>query len=229
MKKTVSVCALLLALFAVAFSQHAWAQADRGAIKGEIQDSQKASIASAHITLKAESTGVVVNTTSSDTGQFTFLNLLHGSYTLTAEAPGFRTSSQTGIMVDVGRTVSLELILQPGAVSETVNVTGAAAAVDTQTSDIGTIITPREIKDLPVTLTGDMRNPLSFVTLAPGVNGSVPGATPDYRLHISGAASFTNDVYIDGIPVSNTNLPGDISTNSSTPRCCQRIQADQQQ
>lgn len=211
--KTISFCAVLLAFTAVGLSTRLLAQADRGAIKGEVQDSQKANIPSAKITLKEESTGVVLDAVAGDAGQFSFLNLLHGVYTLTVAAPGFHTSTQNSIVVDVGRTIGLVVTLQPGQVTETVNVLSTAAAVDTQTSDIGTTVTSKEIEDLPVTLTGDMRNPLSFVTLTPGVSGSVPGNTPDYRLHISGSSSFSNEVYIDGIPVSNTNLPGDISTN----------------
>ena len=211
--KTLSFCAVLLAFSIVGLSTRLLAQADRGAIKGEVQDSQKANIPAAKITLKEESTGVVLDTVAGDTGQFSFLNLLHGVYTLTVAAPGFHTSTQNNIVVDVGRTIGLVVTLQLGQMTETVNVSGTAAAVDNQTSDIGTTVTSQEIQDLPVTLTGDMRNPLSFVTLTPGVSGSVPGATPDYRLHISGSSSFSNEVYIDGIPVSNTNLSGDISTN----------------
>jgi hypothetical protein len=211
--KTKTFCMLLLALSTLGTSTRVLAQADRGAIKGEVQDSQKANISAAKITLREESTGVSAETVAGDSGQFSFLNLLHGVYTLTVSAPGFQTTTQTNVAVNVGRTIGLVVTLQPGQVTESVNVNGTAAAVDTETSDIGTVVTAQEIKDLPVTLSGDMRNPLSFVTLTPGVSGSVPGATPDYRLHISGSASFTNDVYIDGIPVSNTNLPGDIGAN----------------
>ena len=69
------------------------------------------------------------------------------------------------------------------------------------------------MKNLPVSLSGDMRNPLNFVVLTPGVSGSQPGATPDYRLHFSGSVSFANEVYIDGIPLMNTNLSGDVAAD----------------
>jgi hypothetical protein len=98
-------------------------------------------------------------------------------------------------------------------VQQTVTVSAASAAIETQTSDIGTTITPQEIKDLPVSLSGDMRNPLNFVLLTPGVSGSTPGPTPDYRLHISGSVSYANEVYVDGIPIVNTNLSGDVENN----------------
>ncbi|HEV2710152.1 MAG TPA: TonB-dependent receptor [Edaphobacter sp.] len=194
-------------------SGNAWAQVDRGAIKGEIQDTGHASIPDAQLTLKNEATGVVADTTSGASGQFNFLNIPAGVYTLTSTAKGFSTSVQQHVTVGVGSTFALTVTMQPGQVEQTVTVSGNAGTVETQTSDIGTVITPQEIKDLPVSLNGDMRNPLNFVTLTPGVSGSTPGATPDYRLHISGSSSYANEVYIDGVPVMNTNLGGDIGAN----------------
>ena len=188
-------------------------QADRGAIKGEVQDTTHAAVPNATLTLKNEATGVAVTTASGASGQYSFLDLQPGVYDLTAEAPGFGTVVRQHIEVGVGNTVALTVTMQPGQVQQTVTVAASAATVDTQTSDVGTTITPREIKDLPVSLSGDMRNPLNFVVLAPGVYGSTPGPTPDYRLHISGSVSYANEVYIDGIPVMNTNQSGDIGSN----------------
>ena len=115
---------------------------------------------------------------------------------------------QRNIIVGVGQTLALEVVLQIGQVSQTVTVAANTGQLETETSDIGTEISPEEIKDLPVSLQGDMRNPLNFVLLTPGVSGSEPGATPDYRLHISGSVSFADEVYIDGVPLMDTNLAG---------------------
>ncbi|HVW76151.1 MAG TPA: TonB-dependent receptor [Alloacidobacterium sp.] len=190
-----------------------WAQADRGVVRGQVQDTQDAIVPNAQLTLKNEATGVVVTTTSGTSGQFNFLSLSPGAYTLTIEAPGFSKSVQQHIEVGVGTTVALTETLQPGQVEQTVTVSSAAATIETQTSDIGTTITPQEIKDLPVSLNADMRNPLNFVILTPGVAGSVPGASPDYRLHISGSVSYSNETYIDGIPIMNTDQGGAIGYN----------------
>ena len=148
--KTRLMLVTLLAISILSMPLRTLAQADRGAIKGEVQDSQKASLPGAQITLKNEATGVTESTTSGSSGQFNFLNLSPGVYTLTTEVKGFSTSTQQHIAVDVGRTLTLTVSLQVGAVQETVSVSGDVAAVDTQTSDIGTIVTPNEIKDLPV-------------------------------------------------------------------------------
>src|SRR4030088_1571502 len=144
----------LLAISVLSMPLRTFAQARRGAIKGEVQDSQKASLPDAQITLKNEAPGVTASPTSGPSGQFNFLNLAPGVYTLTTEVKGFSTSTQQHIAVDVGRTLTLTVGLQVGAVQEAVNVLGDVAAIDTQTSDIGTVVTPNEIKDLPVPLSG---------------------------------------------------------------------------
>jgi hypothetical protein len=190
-----------------------WAQADRGAIKGVTQDTQHAAVLDARLTLINEATTVAQTSSSGPSGAFNFLNLSPGVYTLTTEAKGFSTAVQQHITVGVGSTLALTITLQPGQVQQTVTVSANAAEVETQTSDIGTAITPQEIKDLPLSLSGDMRNPVNFVLLTPGVNGSTPGATPDYRLHISGSVSYANEVYIDGVPVMNTTKSGNIGDN----------------
>lgn len=186
------------------------AQIDRGAIKGDVVDSQKASVSGAKLTLKEETTGVVTRAVSGAHGEFSFLSLLPGVYTLESEASGFSRSVQEHIAIGTGATVALTVMLQPGEVQQAVTVSAVTANVETQTSDIGTVITPEEIKDLPLPMNGDSRNPLSFVFLTPGVSGSVPGANPDYRLHISGSNSYANEVYMDGVPVMATDLPGGI-------------------
>ncbi|HZZ37781.1 MAG TPA: carboxypeptidase regulatory-like domain-containing protein [Acidobacteriaceae bacterium] len=190
-----------------------WAQLNLGSIKGEVQDAQQAAIQGAKLTLHSDTTGVTLTSVSGQSGEYQFLELAPGTYTLTAVASGFNTSVHQDVAVRTGSTIVVNIALQPGQVQQTVTVKSNAAALETETSDIGTTISPQEIKDLPVSLSGDMRNPLNFVTLTPGVSGSTPGATPDYRLHISGSVSYADEVYVDGVPIMNTNLAGDVSEN----------------
>jgi hypothetical protein len=189
------------------------AQADRGSIKGVVHDEQNAAIPNATLTLQSESNGTQIHSVSLAGGDYSFSNLNSGLYTLTIEAPGFGKTVQQHLVVAVGSTTPLELTLHAANVNQVITVSSDNDAVDTQTSEIGTVITPREIQDLPVPMSNDMRNPLSFVTLTPGVAGSEPGPSPDYRLHISGSPSSSNEVYIDGVPIVNTNLQGDASLN----------------
>ncbi len=115
-------------------------------------------------------TGVTLTSVSGASGEYQFLELTPGTYTLTTVAAGFTTSVHQDIAVRTGSTVVVNISLQPGQVQQTVTVKANAAALETETSDIGTTISPQEMKDLPVSLSGDMRNPLNFVTLTPGVS-----------------------------------------------------------
>ncbi len=200
---------VVLAVFAV----ESRAQGDRGSIGGVVVDSQGLAIPATRIALANPATGIQTETSTTESGNFLFTGLLPGTYNISARFEGFKAFSQTGVQVDVGRTTSLRISMEPGQVQETITVEGAPPILDTQTSDTGTAVTRRQIQDLPMPLTADSRNPMNFAILAPGVSGSVPGATPDLRLHVSGAPTNSTEVYIDGIPIADTNETGNINAN----------------
>ncbi len=189
------------------------AQLDRGTIKGTVADAQNAAVAGAKITLNNPATGANQETTTSSAGSFTFIGLVPGQYTISCEVTGFKKFVQESVTVDVGRTTGVNVSLQPGTVYESVTVNEQAPPLDSETSDVGTSVTRRDIMNLPVPLTSDSRNPLSFVILTPGVSGSVPGATPDLRLHVNGTPTGSSEVYIDGVPAADTNMSGNIQAN----------------
>src|SRR6185503_1841295 len=107
--RALPVVLFIVCMTTLGLSGNAWAQVDRGAIKGTTQDAQKASVPDAQLTLKNEATGVTQNSTSGASGQFNFLNLAPGVYTLASAASGFSTSVQQNIVVGVGSTVSIEV------------------------------------------------------------------------------------------------------------------------
>ena len=214
--RRINFCLISFVLFAtalLAFARPSYAQANLGSVQGQVQDKQHAAVPDSQLTLTNEQTAVAQKAVSGSSGTFSFLNITPGTYTLAAEAKGFAKSVQQHIIVGVGTAVTNNVVLSPGQVAEVVTVEADAAHVDTETSEIGTTITPGEIKDLPVSLNADMRNPLNFVVLTPGVAGSEPGSSPDYRLHFSGSVSYADEVYIDGVPIMETNLAGNITNN----------------
>ncbi len=211
---TRSFLAALFTILLIALLQgSALGQANLGSIKGEVKDVRDAVVPVAQLTLTNEATGVAVGSRSGPTGQFSFVDLNPGTYTLSTEAAGFRTSVQQHIVVGVGQTVPLDVVLEIGNVTQTVTVDAYGAELETQTSDIGTQISSQAMQDLPVSMSGDMRNPVNFVVLTPGVSGSEPGAEPDYRLNVAGSPAYGNEVYIDGVPQMNTTEPGNIGND----------------
>jgi hypothetical protein len=213
MMTSTRLATVALLLLASVLTSPAFGQSDRGAIKGVVTDPQGAVVAGVTVTLTNAATGMSAGVTTDSSGNFLFPALVVGGYRLTTERAGFKKFSQPDIQVEVGRTTTLTVALAPGDVNETIAVTEQALALDTATSDTGTSVTRRQIIDLPVPLTGSMRNPLNFVILTPGVSGSVPGANPDLRFNISGTPATSAEVFVDGVPISDTNASGDISTN----------------
>lgn len=118
---------LTLAVLAVlsALTTSAFAQSDRGSIKGLVVDQQDRVIAGAAVTLTNTATGVRVQATTDDSGNFLFPSLIVGSYEVTTEFTGFKKSVQPDVQVEVGRTSALTITLSPGAMAETVTVEAA--------------------------------------------------------------------------------------------------------
>ena len=125
-----------------------------------------------------------------------------GKYDVTATAPGFQTSKQTGVDVLVSNTTAVTFTLTVGAVTESVVVSAGATVVQSESSDVGTVIDSRQVVELPLALggVGAMRSPEAFMFLAPGVTG--PGtANSNNGIFISktGAGqNFGNEVLLDG-------------------------------
>jgi len=209
-----SIARAFIAVLAVSLlSVFALGQSDRGSIKGVVVDQQDQVIPGAAVVLTNAATGARAQLTTDNSGNFLFPSLIVGKYQLTVERAGFKKFAQPEVQVEVGRTTTLTVTISPGEVTETITVTEQALALDTATSDTGTSVSRRQILDLPVPLTGSMRNPLNFVILTPGVSGSVPRSNPDLRFNISGTPATSAEVFVDGIPISDTNASGDISTN----------------
>src|SRR5580693_2715248 len=163
------------ALFVLVTAGSALSQSDRGTIAGTILDSSGAAVQGATIVATGVDTGAVYKTTSNDTGAYRISDMQLGAYNLTVAAAGFKTSEQKGLVVQVNTTSSLDITLQPGDVKETLTVVADMPTLQTETSDIGTVVSTRQILELPlaVNATGQshLRSPETFVFLTPGTAG----------------------------------------------------------
>ena len=192
-----AVSALVL-LLATAAS----AQSDRGTIGGSILDSSGASVADATVTATGANTGAVYRTTTTSTGSYRISDMQVGSYNISVTAQGFKTAQQTGVVVQVNTTTSLDITLQAGSLSETVTVEGDLPTLQTETSDIGTVVDKKQIMELPLALGGQgvLRAPEAFVFLTPGTTG--PGSNDSsngvFEAKLGGGQNFGNEVILDG-------------------------------
>ena len=201
---------LLSAALFVAFCIPLLAQVDRGSISGTVTDPSSAVIANVAITINQTETNASFHATSSSNGTFSFVNLPIGSYVLRAEAAGFRRQEVKDIKVEVNQQAKVDVNLQVGDVTQTVEVQAAASLIQTESTDVGTVIDNKRFLDLPLTLGGGIRNPSAFILLTPGVS---PGST--WEKHIGGGGSFNDQIYYDGIALSRGDLANDAEVNPS--------------
>ena len=170
MRRTrVGVC--VLSLTGLLLSPALFGQSDRGIITGTVTDPSGAVIAGASVAATNSATGVSTRTVSASGGNYTISLLRVGTYDVTAEQTGFKKYVHSGITLEVGQTLSLDIQLQVGARTETVQVTAQAEILQRDTSGRGTVISSRDIEELPIVSQGEQRNPGFYMTLAPGVTG----------------------------------------------------------
>src|SRR5690349_7628278 len=107
------------------------AQSFQGSLRGRITDPKSATIPLARITILNEGTGAARTAVTTDQGEYIFAALTPATYTVVAEAPGFKKSTRAGIVVSTQTAVTIDLVMQLGEVSEQVNVTAEAPLIDT--------------------------------------------------------------------------------------------------
>jgi hypothetical protein len=179
-----------------------FAQFETGEVLGTIRDQRNEVISKAAVSLLNQDTGITVKTTTDDTGNYNFAQVKPGNYTVKAEATGFSKALAADIRVDVNARQRVELTLQVGQVSEVVEVTGAAAAVETDSSQKGQVINTQQIVELPL----NGRSYADLALLATNVKKSpmsgtfAANSTPrEAAFNVNGMRSVFNNFLLDGL------------------------------
>ena len=211
--KTYKVWTRLSALLAgvLLFSGVAGAQVEQGRFVGHIQDPTGAVIVGAKVEATNVATNIVQRGITNDGGDFVITPVLAGSYMLTVTAEGFQKATTKVIEVQVGQIVRQDLILPIGTANTTVEVTSTAPLLSTDSATVGTVITNKQVVELPVNGRGFYR----LAQLTPGaallpptgnslairpevVNGNV----------ISGIRGSATSFLMDGVDVSEQHQGG---------------------
>jgi len=163
--------------------------AQSSSLQGIVSDQQGASIPDAVIALSNQETAVSRRVVSSPTGAYSFPQLPPGTYRIEVQKPGFKSSVQS-VRLQINTPATLELKLEIGQVSESINVVAETPAVNTTNASVGNPFTELQIRQLPL-LT---RNVVDLLSLQPGVtpSGEVAGAKRDQ-----------NNVTLDGVDVND--------------------------
>jgi hypothetical protein len=175
-----------------------------GTIKGTVIDPSGAVVPGAAVSATHVLTGVESRREATSAGLFVIAPLSAGTYKVAATAPGFRTVVQEQIIVDALGTVELTLKLDVGATAESVTVTAAPPELNTNDARMGQTIRNEMYTALPLAMgNGNPRNPAAFIYLMPGVQ---EGGTFGF---INGGQSFSKDVYIEGLPITDAVRQGE--------------------
>jgi hypothetical protein len=188
-------------VFAFLSATLAYAQFDSATVLGTVRDSAQANVANATVTLTSAGTAIAVTQETDVSGDFRFVNVRPGAYTLRVQKQGFATASAAEFTVTVGTRQRVDLTLQVASVSETVTITGEAKQLETDTSSRGHAMQATQIVNLPL----NGRSYADLALLAPGVRRSTLNVTPDggslrdASYNINGMRSALNNFIIDGV------------------------------
>ena len=189
--------ALQLSCFLLIFVVTAWG-AVAGSISGTAKDASGSAVPNASVTVREVNTGLVYRTQTDDKGYYTLPVLPVGRYDLELQAPGFRAYWRKGIGLDTNAALTLDAALEVGSESETVSVNDNALHVETIETQIGQVITGRQMEAVPL----DGRSFTDLLSLQAGV---APAS--------SITSSTVQDVGATTLSPSGTLNPGTISVN----------------
>ena len=173
------------------------AQAYFGGIVGTVTDPSNAAIPNAAITITNTQTGVQYHLTTNQTGYYAASQLIPGTYTVTAQIKGFQTQVVGPVKIDVNSTVTANMTLKVGAVSQKVQVQAVAPLINTTSGTVGTIVNNKTVLEMPL----NGRNYTQLLELVPGSvsTGNIFQASGGSNYSVSGMQSMQSDFTLDGV------------------------------
>ena len=196
----------------LAFSVAGLAQGPTAEISGTAQDPSGAVLAGVVVTVTNPATNTQRTSTTNAAGTYSLPALPPGVYNMKAELAGFSAQTRNGIELQVGQVARIDISLQVGNVTESVNVTGGAPVLDTETTSVGTVIENRRIVELPL----NGRNYLQLASLIPGATTIGPassqgqqrmgGARNSFALNVAGQRVHYNHYSLDGMENTDPNF-----------------------
>jgi len=186
--------------FAATIALHA--QTSTSQISGVVRDTSGAVIAGATVTLSNEATGITNKQSSTEAGVYAFPSIVVGTYTVKIEQTGFKTYSRTGNTAQINTPLTVDIVLEVGATTESVQVSASAETLQTSNATIGNVVEQKAIVNLPL----NGRNPLNLLIYEPGVVQR-SGNT----VNVNGARSTAVNVTIDGIEANESTSPNPTS------------------
>src|SRR5271155_3308097 len=187
------VCSMLIA------APNAGAQSTGGRFRGTVTDNSGAAVAAAKVTLINEATNKTREAETDASGEYLFLEVPVGSYEIDVTVTGFKKYVRKAIPLNLDQIAGVDVSLQVGGATETVEVSGASAVIDTTTTQLGAVMTDRAVTELPLS----SRNTYQLLQLQPGVQSQL-GADLFYGsdnpgvVSVNGGRGRSNNYMVNG-------------------------------
>ncbi len=192
----------------------AFGQSDRATITGTASDSSGAVLPGVHVLVTNVDQGTGVEGNTNNAGIYTISDLPIGNYALTLSRSGFKTYTRAGIVLITAQVLQVNVSMEVGSSTQTINVAGAPPLLETETSSVATTMEESAIIDLPLNAASgrDALNLLLQATPNIGSNTSVSTASGGQSwLYIAGGEALSNSVFVDGVDATAGDQ-GQIST-----------------
>ena len=185
-------------------------QTERGSIRGTVLDSTGAVVPDARITATNVATGVSGATVSTGAGAYNISALLPSTYRVEVSKAGFKNLMRENVIVDAAAIVGLDLVLQVGEASQTVQVTGSGPILQTETSTTSTELNAQAYVALPLSSSGGGRFSANFLQLVPGWATTTPNPNGNrMQDSMNGGQLNTKNIEMDGATTNTIEITGD--------------------
>jgi Carboxypeptidase regulatory-like domain len=195
----------MLALFGamlLGMSSPVMGQAVNATLLGTVTDSSGAAVANVKVTITETNTGISRSSQTNDSGNYVFPDLPPGTYTVTTEQSGFKRESRAGVDLVVNSTERVDLVLQPGNISETVTVEAETPILQTERADTGRKLEEVLTENVPL---GTNRNFQNLLNIVPGTtratfqHSQFFNASSSLQTEVNGQLREGNNYQIEGI------------------------------
>ncbi len=200
-KRTLLCCIGIASLF---LPVSLMAQKDAASLEGRVVDGRGAVVAQASVTAINVDTSLTYRAESNSNGEWAISPVRIGSYRIQITAKGFKSSIEGPLTLDVQQRQRVDVTLEPGEVTENVEVRATSPLIQTDSSELGQVVDSQTMVGIPL----NGRNPVQLAQLTVGVTVSEPGArdATGFGFSASGSRSLDNNFLLDGID-NNSNLP----------------------
>ncbi len=218
--KLLTTAVITMWMFVAAVSQ---AQSIQGSIQGTVRDTSKAVIPSATVTLTSNDEGTSRTTQSNSSGDYEFVDVTAGHYTLEVSLPGFGKWSATDLTLQVRQQLRVDASLAVGSVKQEVQVSGdAITAIDTDSPSISAVYSAADVANLPVNTRASDSG-----TSALNIVGTLPGVQADHgSFALQGGLPFQTEVSVDGITIQNASQNTPIADAFPSSESISEVRAD---